>query len=492
MSNNQRWIIEKLRSLDDPLFWVTFIPLVLLKLIVFHFAATRYLLYGSHAILGMNFEIVESFSDFTFYYLNFVRAFVQGNLPYTEALFMYEGTQTYIYPPLFVYMLGIFYFVPSELLFPDIQITALALGRNLDFLRVGFTFIFFDLATCVVIYAAAKHLTQRRAIPLVVLFAFALNPISLWWGNYLWLSTPIHTFFLVLGFYFMIRGDLRWAIVWVTVATMVKQTAAILLPVILFLEFRKGVKPLLFSLGIMLSIAGALSLPYLVLYPITYIESILRASGGYWFYDALPPATNPIPISVLAFNWPEPFKFLAFQVIVNGIPWVAFLVLFWLIAYWIPEQPFAEYQSQLVLLALLLSLTAHIFFPRGIYKFYLIALLPFLILFGASLQGPILLETTSSISLESRFHRIFQYLPYRLVKNVKRFQVLGSRIVNNKATWWFVLAGLISIGLWTVHRYHTHLLLLTLFLILLLYGWYHFLWTPRKLKKLSSGDESSK
>ena len=237
MSADEPWSITKLRSLTDPLFWVPFIPIVLLKLAIFHFSSIHFLHLGYHPTFGMHFEVVEAFADFDYYYLNFVEAFVQGNLPYTQALFTVGGVQTYIYTPLFVYILAAFYYVPSELLFPDIRFTALSLGQNLTFLRVGFAFVFFDIATCAMMYVAARTLTRNRAIPVVVMLLYALNPISLWWGNYLWLSTPIHTFFLVLGFYFMIRNELRWAILWMTIAAMVKQTAALLIPVILFLEY---------------------------------------------------------------------------------------------------------------------------------------------------------------------------------------------------------------------------------------------------------------
>jgi hypothetical protein len=460
----------------DWLFWVTFIPLIVFKLTIFHFAASQYLTFGFHPSFGMNFEVVEAFSDFTYYYMNFVRALVEGNLPYTEALYMIDESQTYIYPPLFVYILGVFYHFPSELLFPDVHTTAIILARDIAFLRVGFAFLVFDVATCAVMYGAARQLTQNQFIPVVALLVFALNPVSLWWGNYLWLSTPIHTFFLVVGFFFMIRGNLRWAVVWVALAAMTKQTAALLIPMIWFLEYRQGLKQLVTSVGLTALVGVTLSLPYLLLYPTTYISALTGGLGPYWFYDQPPSATHPIPVSILAFLWPEPFKSLVFFLVFNSIPWILGLTFFWLVSFLIADQPHSVYLKQLLLVALLLSLGAHIFLPRGIYKFYLIALLPFLILFGAILEGPLVYVEGPCCPAQPRMASFMMRFPPWLVDMVDRFRIPSMRIVNNITTWWFVLVGFVSLGILTVHRYFTHIILLALFVLLLIYGSYHYLW----------------
>ncbi|MFX1566633.1 MAG: hypothetical protein ACFFCH_11655 [Promethearchaeota archaeon] len=492
---------------QDPLFWIAFIPIIVLKLAVFHFAVSQFLIFGNMVRVddfvvlvpgfpgfGMNFEVVESFSDFNFYYMNFVRAFVQGNLPYTDGLYLVQGSQTYIYPPLFLYVLTGFYFIPSEFLFPDIIVEATSLAVNLDFLRVGFAFIVFDLATCVVIYAAARQLTENRFIPVAAMLAFALNPISIWWGNYLWLSTPIHTFFLVLGFYILIRGKLRWAVIVVAMAAMVKQTAAILLPLIWFLEYRRGLKHFFISVGITAVVGLILSMPYLVLYPTTYIDALTRGMGPYPFYDTLPQPTYTIPVSVLAFYWPEPFKFIVFSLISHGIPWLICLLFFWMIAYLVPEQPQSAYLEQLLLLAFLLSLSAHIFLPRGIYKFYLIAMIPFLILFGAILHRPLIPVQGKSCPMKPHGMKYMAYLPSWTVRFILQFQNLSMRLINNFTTWWFILVGLVSIGIVAVHRYWTHTILLVMFLLLLAYGSYHYVWKWHQKRKANreNKDDSEK
>jgi hypothetical protein len=489
MTTNDHSSIEPLRQLvawfkrRDWRFWVPFILLFIFKLVIFNFAASQYITYGFHPAFGMNFEVVEAFSDFSYYYLNFVQAFVEGNLPYTEALYMIDDSQTYIYPPLFVYILGLFYYIPSELLFPNVHTTAIILARDIAPLRVGFAFLVFDLATCAVMYGAARKLTQNQFVPIVVMLAFALNPISLWWGNYLWLSTPIHTFFLVLGFFFMIRGNLQWAVVWVTVAAMTKQTAALLIPMIWFLEYRQGLKRMGISVGITALVGVTLSLPYLFLYPSTYLSALTAGMGSYWFYDQLPAPTHPIPVSVLAFLWPEPFKSIIFFLVFNSIPWILGLTFFWIVSYLIADQPRSVYHKQFLLVALLLSLVAHIFLPRGIYKFYLIALLPFLILFGAILQGPLLPVQGPSCPVQPLMSQFMMRFPPWVMDMIRRFQTSSMRIINNITTWWFLLVGIVSLGIFAVHRYFTHTILLGLFVLLLIHGSYQYVWKRRANRK---------
>ncbi|MFW9831485.1 MAG: hypothetical protein ACFFD8_06895 [Candidatus Thorarchaeota archaeon] len=479
MAADPPWYTLKLRKLLDPVFWAGFIPLLIFKLAVFGFAAQQYLAFGFHPYFGLDFEVVEAFSDFSYYYMNFVQAFLQGHLPYTDELWLYNGVQTYIYPPGFLYIITGFTFIPSEFLFPNLILEAESLGRSLLFLRVGFSFIVFDLATCVLMYMIARRLSQNRVIPLVVLVLYALNPISLWWGNYLWLSTPIHTFFMVMGFYFIVRGDLRWAVLWLTVGAMVKQTAALLIPVVLFLEFRRNSKRFLSSLGIVFVVGLVFSLPYIVIFPTVYAEALLGGLSPYWLYNELPYQTFPIPISILAYYWIEPFKFIVYNSVFLGIPFIICLVVFWLFALFIPEQPTEACLKPLLSLVLLLSLSMHLFLPRGIYKFYLIALLPFLILFGAYLRGP-LIPQTIGCPLAKRVQSNLPYIPSPFKTLLNQLREHGIAILNNVSTWWFVLVAIASIGIFTVHRYYTHVILLCFFLTLLVYSFYRYLWVKRK------------
>ncbi len=479
LANEQSRISERLNHLSDPLFWVPFLFIVVLKLVIFHQATIQYLAYSSHYSFGMDFWVVEAFGDFEYYYLNFVNQFVAGHLPYTPELWAPEGIQVYIYPPLFLYITTLFYFIPSECLFPDLWRLSIT-GTDLHFARIGFSFVFFDIATCIVIYVTAKLLTRNRALPFVAMLLYGLNPVALWWGDYMWLSTPIHVFFLILGFYFIVRGDLYWAAFWVAIATMIKQTAGLLLPVILFLELARGRKRLLTSVGIMAAVGLILSMPYLVLYPGEYISSIMRGMGSYWFWDELPKMSYPITVSILAFYWPAPLKFIVFIAVYYGIPWGGSLASFWACAWIIKQKPSRTYQEQIVTLSLLLSLSMHIFWPRGIYKYYLITLLPFLILYATVLSGPVLPLPKTNLVKSALSWKPIKHLPPWIPTSIEGIARMFQSVFNSRKTLWLFIVGIASIGIYSVHCYLTHAILLPLFISVLIFAWYQYAWKTRK------------
>jgi hypothetical protein len=253
--------------------------------------------------------------------------------------------------------------------------------------------------------------------------------------------------------------------------------------VIWFLEYRRGLKQLLIAVGITAAVGVLLSMPYLLLYPTTYIQALTAGLGSYWFYDELPAVTHPIPVSMLAFFWSEPFKAIVFNLVYHGIPFFIVLMFMWVISYMISEQPPSAYREQLILVALLLSLGVHIFLSRGIFKFYLGAMLPFLIFFGAILKGPLVPVQRVSCPVQSRGAKYMVALPPWILDIIHRFQILSMGLVNNITTWWFVLVGLASISIFAVHRYLTHAILLALFLLVLLFALFKHGWKWQKQRK---------
>jgi hypothetical protein len=461
--------LRRLRFITNPLFWFPLVLCAAVKLAVYQVSTVQWAVHGYPWYFSMDFAVVEAYSDFSAYYVPFVTRFLQGNLPYTPQLYELGGNQVYIYPPLFLYITTAFYLCPSEVLFPTVQNLHLA-SYELGIARLGFAFVFFDLATCIVIYAAAKEVTRNAALPVVATLVYGLNPIGLWWSDYVWLSTSIHTFFLVLGFYCMLRQDLRWAAFWVTIATMIKQTAVILLPVILFLELARGWRRAVVSLGVMAAVAITLSMPYLVLYPVNYLSSIGRAMTGHLLGDTLPLDTYPIPVSILAFYLPEPLRLIVFYLVYYGVPFGASLAGLWAIALEIRQSPRQAYQARLATVALLLSLALHTFFPRGIYKYYLLALVPFLILFAVTQRGSLVPAPTTNL-LRTAFkrdplHRLPLWVHDGVVSTGQRLQT----IANTRAPWWLLLVGLASMAIFAVHRQGTPAILLALFLIVLVYA----------------------
>jgi len=472
--------LGRLRWAADPLFWFSIALAVAVKLAVYHLSVINFLTYSYHYYWDMSFWVVEAYADFSAYYMTFVNQFLQGYLPYTPELWAPEGVQVYIYPPLFLYITTAFYFLPVEQLFPDLRALAAA-GHDLHFARVGFSFVAFDLATCVVIYATVRLVTRSPGLPPLATLLYALNPISLWWGDYIWMSTPIHLFFLVLGFHFMLRGQLRWAAFWVAIATMVKQTAGLLLPVILLLELARSPRRAVISALIMGSVGVALSMPYLILYPSNYIHSITRGMGGYWFWDEPPSISFPVPVSILAFNLPDPIKYIIFLTVYYGLPFAVSLAALWACAYTLRQKPPTLYWDQLVSLAFLLSLATHTFFPRGIYKYYLIALLPFFLLVAPTLRGSILPPRMLTMPpLFRNLSRPLRRLPLQASRRAKSLLLMAWSIINRGETAWLLLFWTVSVAIYLVHKYVTPAILLALFLLYLLYAYLRFARSPTK------------
>jgi hypothetical protein len=473
MTSKLRRGLQRLGFLADPLFWFSFLLCTAVKLAVYQLSVTVWDVRGYAYYFHMNFAVVEAYADFGAYYVPFVTQFLEGNLPYTAGLWAPSGIQIYIYPPLFLYITTAFYLCPSEMLFPSLQNLHLS-GYELGIARLGFAFVFFDIATCIAIYAAAKQVTRNPALPVVAMLVYGLNPLGLWWGDYLWLSTPIHTFFLVVGFYCMLRQDLRWAAFWIAVATMIKQTAVILLPVIFFLELARGWRRGIASLGIVAAVWLALSMPYLVLYPVDYLSAVGRGMSGQLLGDTLPLDTYPICVSILAFYLPEPCRLIISHLVFFGVPFGASVAALWSTALAIHLSPRHAYQARIVTVALLLSLALHTFFPRGIYKYYLLALVPFLILFAVTQRGSLVSLPATNL-LQTTFGRE----PWRRVPPTLRDGVVDAgqrlgRIVNRQAPWWLLVGWLTSVALFAVHRYTTPAILLVLFLVVLVYAYYAY------------------
>jgi hypothetical protein len=290
---------------------------------------------------------------------------------------------------------------------------------------------------------------------------FGLSPVTLWWGDYMWLSTPIHTFFLVLAFYCMLDGRLRWAAFWIAIATMVKQTAGLLLPVVLMLELSRDWKRVPISLGIMGAVGITLSMPYLVLYPMEYLSAVASGMGGYWM-EALPLPTYPVPVSVLAWYLPPGVRDILIAAVYYGIPFIVSVTALWVITWLIDDQDSQQYRQQLLVLTILLSLAMHTFFPRGIYKYYLIAFLPFLVLLIPALSGP-----------------LFQLQSRGKVRAALQKSSWLNRVVNCGAIWAVFLVSLVNVALFFVHRLVSPAILLSLFLFFLIGAWYQYDWKPR-------------
>ncbi len=193
----------------------------------------------------------ENWQDFSLAYAPAAAAFNSGFVPYRDFY--------YPYPPLFLWTLAAFAPAPYAS-----WSSALPL--------VGA-----DALTIVPVYLTARMLTSERVSRLVSIL-FILAPTNLYYADYLLLNPPLTTLFLMTSAYLMLKGKYGWSALALGLAIGFKQTALFALPVVVLIVWRRAgrkVEPLRYLL-LVTAACLAFSLPYLILAPTLYIDSMFR------------------------------------------------------------------------------------------------------------------------------------------------------------------------------------------------------------------------
>ncbi len=350
----------------------------LIKYIVFLWSVSvvelSYALFGipSHGVsLGIGDHLVlEHYDDWAWFYVPFVDRFLQGYVLYTPELYeIVPGVQSYLYPPLFQYMLVFFYLLPGL------------------YSMVG-GIVFLDLFTGGVLFLAALRVTHNtNRASLAALFYF-INPVAIWWTDFCWFGTSFFTFFMILGFLFLLEDRFYLASLFLALACMVKQVAAIFIPLLLILAYHKGWRTLLASLSILIITFVVLSLPYLVIMPAIYLDIVIGPAEPYLFFDVIPPWNIPAPLYASFWFLHAPIRNVIGLVVYTYVPLVFVLFIIYFVFLLSPESDTSRRRYHLVAAGLLLSLAFYTLFPRGLFKWYLVAIIPFFSLALACVPGP--------------------------------------------------------------------------------------------------------
>ena len=224
----------------------------------------------------------ESWQDFSLAYAPAVEAFRSGFLPYRDFF--------YPYPPPFLWSLTAFSYLPL----PSWS-SALAL--------VGA-----DALTVVPVYLVARQVvSDRTAKAMSVLFIF--SPLNLYYVDYLWLNPPLTTLFLMGSVYLLVVKRHGLSAVALALAIGFKQTALIAFPILVLVLWRSGAKrgEVFRYLALVVSVCFLFSLPYLIASPTLYLDSFFRVPWNYW--SGLTPgyfqigAGTGTPVSFDTTNW---------------------------------------------------------------------------------------------------------------------------------------------------------------------------------------------
>ncbi len=313
---------------------------------------------------------VELYNDYQFFYLSWVPSLWDGVWPYSEAM------AVYLYPPLWIYTVGILGSTPSWL--------------------PGLVLFGFNAATGYLVCEISFKLTGDLRRSIFVMLLYLLNPFTLFYGSFMWLNPTPYVFFSMLAFLLAVGEHDTLSFAALAVATLYKQFAVVFFPILVILSKRKSSPGLRKSFLIFLRYAFVyggivllVSIPFLIATPESFIGRMFP------FAYSLDRLTTFIPDLWM------PVHLNTFLLWALGPTWLTdviavmlanyiFLILSGLIVYGTysvvriqdPESDeSARIRGRLFVHALLWSFVAvmcvQLFYPRGAYKFYLLALVPF-------------------------------------------------------------------------------------------------------------------
>jgi hypothetical protein len=299
---------------------------------------------------------LEPYVDYKQLYLPEVTKFLEGQQLYKDFF--------HAYPPLWIYTLS------------------LVARLNPPFWGPAVPIVFFDGMLAPLTYLVARRFL-RGNLPFIMGLLVATSPVILWYDGIFWLNPPPSTLFLLLSVYLAVSRRFRYAALSLAVAIAYKQTSIVALPFLIIGVYRwsSWKKAAVFT-SIVVAILAVVSMPYLVLYPKTY----LWALGVPGF--PTPPPFAPEDLSVWKYDITQPTN-LGSIFGVLGYPWLALLIrqylIYALIAAFVvliflfvrkrelKEEVLVRYLIYAVLLFI-------VFFPRGTYKYFFVAALPLFVL----------------------------------------------------------------------------------------------------------------
>ncbi|MFQ5832111.1 MAG: hypothetical protein ACE5H4_05385 [Candidatus Thorarchaeota archaeon] len=357
---------------------------------------------GSIDIFGYTLAVhFEGWADHDYFYHSWADQFLSGRMPYTDDFNrLFRGSTEYnviyFFPPLYVYMCAL-----GEIIHPDIGIGLLISG--------------FGFLTSFPVYGIATYLSQNRDVGAVSAAMYLLNPIVLYHTAFEWLNPAPFVFFAVLSFYLVIKNRRVSGALALTTAAFFKQTAFFLALPLVAVLLKKPPGPL--EMGddsedtesttkkptsddfdlkgfakiaiIVLLFAGALSMPYLIDFS-NYFFYIFQRVGATLLRDLTtpPPINNPITPAVVLIILGAPEWLIQAVNLITYYSVALTLGILPLLAMMLLEvkddRNLEGYWRRMLFLTLVLLFWAHFFSPRGIYKYYMVALVPFFSIMSTS------------------------------------------------------------------------------------------------------------
>ncbi len=320
--------------------------------------------------LFLNVLTVELYNDYQFFYLSWIPNLWEGAWAYSM------GLPNYLYPPLWIYTVGLFGasppWVPGAILFA------------------------FNVATGILVYKIAKLVSEDEKTSIVAMMIYLLNPITVAYGSFMWLNPTPSVFFVTLSFYLVLTNKAEFSIASIAVATLYKQFAVIFFPILaLYLikqrtdrTMKTSTIQFLKHTFIYIVIIGLVSLPFLIVSPHEYYTQLIESNRLNFerLTYFIPDLWMPVHFNTF-FLWVS-----GSSVLTNVIAWLIYNYVFLIICGLVVYGAFAALQRtqgevqefgkrdlfmNAILWSFIAVLCVQTFFPRGVYKFYLLILIPF-------------------------------------------------------------------------------------------------------------------
>lgn len=303
---------------------------------------------------------LEWYRDFEYYYVNW-----NSQYRYILKTRIYFYLFNYQYPPLFIQLLSLFY---------------------------KFEYILFVgsyLLSVIVFLKILKELKINKEI----IFFYMLNPIMLFYCGFNFFISSVLLLFVLLSFYYLIKENSNYniSIIFLTFSILIKQYLIILLPFwILYIivnemnEFswkfiiKKHIKYGLICFSLILFIY----LPYLIFDFKNTINKTLIGGIGFILED-IKGNTKNLPVTfvsmLISFNVSDFFVNIIGYLLLSWI----FFIIGYILIYFNYFKHISKENSIVMLLFGIIGVlfVNHLFYPRGSFKYYLVVLIPFILLF---------------------------------------------------------------------------------------------------------------
>lgn len=314
---------------------------------------------------------LEPYFDYKYYYRKFAEEFIHGNwLPYVSEA-SDQVLNSYVYPPLFLYVISI----------PAI------LDVNLVFILLFLA----DISLPIVIYRILEHSNSKEVAQwgfLAVLFC----PLSIVYNGGFLFNTSLVVLAFTISIYFIHVKRFKYAVLTLSISFLLKQIILFLIfPIFIYIIMKSTendstpssyLKNIIIYGLILIGTIFICSLPWIFIAPQSYYETVFMSQQATF---------NPIFVS-RELTWPV--QWYSFLIELKAPYWFLYIVAFLnftmlglllvqvinfsFLLFWNHKKSLDWYR--LLNLLLYTAILSHLFLPRGVYKYYFTLHVPLVIL----------------------------------------------------------------------------------------------------------------